>query len=162
MSKNIRIDFDHLQPGDKVHLKGSNNVYEFVRKKYEYYPAPCRFAVIAPGIDMIGVDECMFDYATRPAPRRKWFERQEPGEYWALISTGGEKPVWAKLIRRGYTSCELSNTAVKRPWQISHGAGPVYCRPYSWAELCRTVQLHGRVLTSEEYYTRKIKGESGD
>lgn len=31
MSKKIRVAWEDLQPGDLIHVKGSTNVYQFIR-----------------------------------------------------------------------------------------------------------------------------------
>lgn len=140
MSKNIRVAWDDLQSGDKVHLKGSNNVYEFMEKTY-VGDVVDSFVVRAPGISHVVIPRIMFDYATRPAPKKpKLHEPTLCGEYWTRSAKG-----WQKLIL-------LGTFVTGKCWTMNG------YRAFSWDDFV-TRNHPTEILTAEEYYTRKIKGE---
>ena len=149
VTKNIRVAWDDLQLGDKVHLKGSDNVYQYVRDSLTAYDdMPCdgkrsnKIIVTAPGIyDAIKVPKSMFAYATRPAPRKpKLHEPTLCGEYWVHTDGG-----WRKLV--------LLGTFVKGKCWTMNGYSA-----FSWDDIVTHIRPTG-ILDAEEYYTRKIKGE---
>lgn len=150
MTKNIRVAWADLQPGDKVHAKGSGNVYPFdswcsgleehsnVIKSVAHKYA----RLYIPGIDEYEeIEESAFDYATRPAPKKpKLFEPNLCGEYWVRTARK-----WQKLI--------LLGTFVKgKCWTINGYIA------FSWDDFVSR-RHPTEILTAEEYYTRKIKGE---
>lgn len=156
MSKNIRVAWDDLQPGDKVHLKGSDNVYHYVRDALTAYDdMPCngkrhnKIIVTVPGIyDAIKVPKSMFAYATRPAPRKPKIRMPHGlGEYWIRNTDG-----WLKLIV-GPTV----NTVNVYDVQIAQGCNSSVSTP-NWGTVISSFQPF-ELITAEEYYTRKIKGE---
>ncbi|TPF92900.1 hypothetical protein BW14_06980 [Bifidobacterium sp. UTBIF-68] len=141
MTKNIRVAWDDLKPGDKVHLHGSHNVYEFIRKPDIGNHADDTFVVSVPGISHIAVSRIVFDYATRHAPRKpKLHEPTSCGEYWLRVRCD-----WRKLFVM-YTF---------GGGKYFHYAGYWYT---TWGGVLKAAKP-SILLTAEEYYTRKVKGE---
>ncbi|KAA8827223.1 hypothetical protein [Bifidobacterium myosotis] len=136
MTKNIRVTWNDLQPGDKVHLKGSDNVYTFVRK----IGHAGSFVVTTPGVSYLEVLQPMFLYATRPAPRKRVHRPSDVGEYWLYTRDG-----WRKLF-------------------VTYTFGSGICFQYhdcwyiTWGDVLKAARP-STMLTAEEYYTRKAKGE---
>lgn len=156
MSKNIRVAWDDLQPGDKVHLKGSRNVYEFLRKYDVGGEMIDAFVVSAPGIFQVAVPRINFDYATRPAPKKPKLRMPEQfGEYWIYTPVSG----WLKML---YTETPFPHGYLGDLSCPQHGVYTVYDRKtYQTNRFSRIRALFNptEILTAEEYYTRKAKGE---
>ena len=103
---------------------------------------------------MLVVSLLGFAYATRPAPKKiglaGYYMPFDSGEYWLKTSFG-----WCRIL--------LVLNRVGQPVQsLSVGwydGEASHCRTfYSWHEMVEC--LHPReLLTAEEYYTRKAKGE---
>lgn len=144
MGKNIRVGFDDLQPGDKVHLKGSNNVYKLIRKYGLNGTADDTLVVSAPGILQVAMSRIMFDYATRPAPKKPKLRKPvEFGEYWIHSSVFG----WRKMLYRASIGDDYT---IFVPYHIVTES--------LFSKVLARFQPT-EILTAEEYYTRKIKGE---
>ena len=175
MSKKIRVAWEDLQPGDLIHVKGSTNVYQFIRftenkcqaevgtsgvcagwggRKVRDNEGKVRYWFETGPTAMIVVSLIGFAYATRPAPKKiglaGYYMPFDSGEYWLKTSFG-----WCRIL--------LVLNRVGQPVQpLSVGwydGEASHCRTfYSWHEMVEC--LHPReLLTAEEYYTRKAKGE---
>lgn len=177
MSKKIRVAWEDLQPGDLIHVKGSTNVYQFIRftenkcqaevgtsgvcagwggRKVRDNEGKVRYWFETGPTAMLVVSLLGFAYATRPAPKKiglaGYYMPFDSGEYWLKTSFG-----WCRIL--------LVLNRVGQPVQpLSVGwydGEASHCRTfYSWHEMVEC--LHPReLLTAEEYYTRKAKGELG-
>lgn len=175
MSKKIRVAWEDLQPGDLIHVKGSTNVYQFIRftenkcqaevgtsgvcagwggRKVRDNEGKVRYWFETGPTAMLVVSLLGFAYATRPAPKKiglaGYYMPFDSGEYWLKTSFG-----WCRIL--------LVLNRVGQPVQpLSVGwydGEASHCRTfYSWHEMVEC--LHPReLLTAEEYYTRKAKGE---
>jgi hypothetical protein len=175
VSKKIRVAWEDLQPGDLIHVKGSTNVYQFIRftenkcqaevgtsgvcagwggRKVRDNEGKVRYWFETGPTAMLVVSLLGFAYATRPAPKKiglaGYYMPFDSGEYWLKTSFG-----WCRIL--------LVLNRVGQPVQpLSVGwydGEASHCRTfYSWHEMVEC--LHPReLLTAEEYYTRKAKGE---
>lgn len=171
--KKIRVAWDDLKPGDLIHVKGSTNVYKFKsRTKWPDYIAvdtdecgahPCMTFRLGMNIDdlKLVVLKNDFAYATRPAPKKKPLlrEPQTPGEYWVHLHAV-ELTGWYRCIRRQLDSVKDSwdKPSDLRVWQTVMW-GIISFSPWlTWHEMMDGMHV-SEVLTAEEYYTRKAKGE---
>lgn len=175
MSKKIRVAWEDLQPGDLIHVKGSTNVYQFIRftenkcqaevgtsgvcagwggRKVRDNEGKVRYWFETGPTAMLVVSLLGFAYATRPAPKKiglaGYYMPFDSGEYWLKTSFG-----WCRILlvlnRVGQPVQPLSVE-----WYDGEAS---HCRTfYSWHGMVE--YLHPReLLTAEEYYTRKAKGE---
>lgn len=170
MSKKIRVAWEDLQPGDLIHVKGSTNVYQFIRftenkrqaevgtsgvcagwggRKVRDNEGKVRYWFETGPTAMLVVSLLGFAYATRPAPKRPRLEEpQQDGEYWLKVDYPNRK--WLKLIvfRGGPI------------WFFVIGdLGPNVFTPYpTWVDVLRNINPL-EVLSAEEYYMRKAKGK---
>lgn len=170
MSKKIRVAWEDLQPGDLIHVKGSTNVYQFIRFTENKRQAEVGTSGVCAGwggrkvLDnegkvrywfetgptaMLVVSFLDFAYATRPAPKRPRLEEpQQDGEYWLKVDYPNRK--WLKLIVfRGGSI-----------WFFVIGdLGPNVFTPYpTWVDVLRNINPL-EVLSAEGYYMRKAKGK---
>lgn len=185
MSKKIRVDWNDLKPGDLIHVKGSTNTYKFVsygsetisgdpekvtpKKAKQYAFVDIQATAVHPcgrcfytELNLVVLDSD-FDYATRPAPKKPRIEEPvSPGEYWARIQTG-EEETWAQIIKAYSNSYVLLyGDNDNRVYQVSGHSG---LRGYSWMTWEELLQVNKQtpileLLSAEEYYTRKAKGQS--
>lgn len=176
MSKKIRVDWEDLKPGDLIHVKGSTNTYKFKSRidwddmiKVEGdgvgVSATWKLGVEKePASMFLVVYKEDFDYATRPAPKKPRIRIEEPvspGEYWARIQTG-EGETWAQIIKAYSNSYVLLyGDNDKHVYQVSGHSG---LRGYSWMTWVELLQVNKQtpileLLSAEEYYTRKAKGQ---
>lgn len=166
MSKKVRVAWDDLQPGDLIHVKGSTNVYQFKSRtdwldRIEINTAECKSHPCLKSRIGINIDDLKlvvlkneFAYATRPAPKKigltGYYMPFDSGEYWLKTSFG-----WCRILlvlnRVGQPAQPLSVG-----WYDGEAS---HCRTfYSWRGMVES--LHPReLLTAEEYYTRKAKGQ---
>lgn len=169
MSKKIRVEWDDLQPGDLIHVKGSTNVYPFVERADSTNPHHSFISVGSEGIypthHFVMDDD--FAYATRPAPKKKprpnIVEPKMPGEYWARLRVGS-KTIWGQIIKRYTPRADswLAEDEAKKPYQTSWYGSMAGLHPWmTWGELLEVNRSTPilELLTAEEYYTRKAKGE---
>lgn len=184
MSKKIRVAWEDLKPGDLIHVKGSTNTYKFVsygsgtisgdpekvtpKKAKQYAFVDIQAAAVHPcgrcfytELNLVVLDSD-FDYATRPAPKKPRIEEPvSPGEYWARIQTG-EGETWAQIIKAYSNSYVLLyGDNDKHVYQVSGHSG---LRGYSWMTWEELLQVNKQtpileLLSAEEYYTRKAKGQ---
>lgn len=113
MSKKIRVAWEDLQPGDLIHVKGSTNVYQFIRftenkrqaevgtsgvcagwggRKVRDNEGKVRYWFETGPTAMLVVSLLGFAYATRPAPKRPRLEEpQQDGEYWLKVDYPNRK-----------------------------------------------------------------------
>lgn len=170
MSKKIRVAWEDLQPGDLIHVKGSTNVYQFIRFTENKRQAEVGTSGVCAGwggwkvrdnegkvrywfetgpTAMLVVSLLGFAYATRPAPKRPRLEEpQQDGEYWLKVDYPNRK--WLKLIVfRGGSI-----------WFFVIGdLGPNVFTPYpTWVDVLRNINPL-EVLSAEGYYMRKAKGK---
>lgn len=189
MSKKIRVAWEDLQPGDLIHVKGSTNVYQFIRftenkcqaevgtsgvcagwggRKVRDNEGKVRYWFETGPTAMLVVSLLGFAYATRPAPKKKprpsIVEPKLPGEYWARLKMGSET-TWGQIIKRHAPRSDswLFGHDDKAPYQTSWYRTLAGLHPWmTWEELLeankRTPILE--LLSAEEYYTRKAKGQS--
>lgn len=174
--KKIRVDWNGLKPGDLIHVKGSTNTYKF--KSRIDWDDMIKVEVDGVGVSAtwkLGVEKEPasmflvvykedFDYATRPAPKKPRIRIEEPvspGEYWARIQTG-EGETWAQIIKAYSNSYVLLyGDNDKHVYQVSGHSG---LRGYSWMTWEELLQVNKQtpileLLSAEEYYTRKAKGQ---
>lgn len=177
--KKIRVAWDDLKPGDLIHVKGSTNVYKFKsRTEWPDYIAvdtdecgahPCMTFRLGMNIDdlKLVVLKNDFAYATRPAPKKKprpnIVEPKMPGEYWARLRVGS-KTIWGQIIKRYTPRADswLAEDEAKKPYQTSWYGSMAGLHPWmTWGELLEVNRSTPilELLTAEEYYTRKAKGE---
>ncbi|NMM98122.1 hypothetical protein [Bifidobacterium olomucense] len=174
MSRKIRIGWEDMQPGDLIHVKGSNNTYV-----YKHMMMQCPdYAVVdsektKASYFVFGADNprnitafhtiCRdnFDYATRPAPKKpRLQEPSKPGEYWVQVAydlgaDDGHRLMWAKLIKRARMIAE--EWRKEGPWMsVSQNFFPTEWT--SWENILEHNHVV-QVLSAEEYYTRKAAGE---
>ncbi|MBT1161245.1 hypothetical protein [Bifidobacterium sp. SO1] len=168
MTKNMRVTWDELLPGDLIHVKGSKNTYRFVQHgkdrltkaggfapvegtEYSFvdfndagiHPIGDGFSDVMPNVVILYRD---FAYATRPlSDTHRVTVPTRGGEYWLRNENG-----WHKLLvipdpvfsRTGNNNTYLVSENTYSAWDVLAG------------------DMHPReVLTAEEYYTRRIKGE---
>ena len=113
MSKKIRVAWEDLQPGDLIHVKGSTNVYQFIRftenkcqaevgtsgvcagwggRKVRDNEGKVRYWFETGPTAMLVVSLLGFAYATRPAPKKiglaGYYMPFDSGEYWLKTSFG--------------------------------------------------------------------------
>ena len=111
MSKKIRVAWEDLQPGDLIHVKGSTNVYQFIRftenkcqaevgtsgvcagwggRKVRDNEGKVRYWFETGPTAMLVVSLLGFAYATRPAPKKiglaGYYMPFDSGEYWLKTS----------------------------------------------------------------------------
>lgn len=183
MSKKIRVGWDDLKPGDLIHVKGSTNTYKFVsygsetvlgdpekitsKKAKQYAFVDFQAAVVHPygrcfyaELKLVVLDS-EFDYATRPAPKKPHIEEPaSPGEYWARTQTG-EGETWTQIIKAYVNDHALPSSDDNRVYQVSRHSG---LRGYLWMTWRELLEVNKQtpileLLSAEEYYTRKAKGE---
>lgn len=175
MSKKIRVGWDDLKPGDLIHVKGSTNTYKF-KSRTDWHSM---IKVEGDGVGVsatwkLGVEkepvsvflvvyEEDFAYATRPAPKKPHIkEPASPGEYWARIQIG-EGGTWLQIIKVYANDHALpSSDGDKCVYQI--GGHPIFFG-YSWMTWWELLEASKQtpileLLSAEEYYTRKAKGQS--
>ena len=173
MSKKIRVAWDDLKPGDLIHVKGSTNTYVFKcwflgaasvdqRKSGAETYVLTRYDYNTPVDIALVVNRDNFAYATRPAPkepRPNIVEPKAPGEYWVHLHAV-ELTGWYRCIRRQFDSVKDSwdKPSDLRVWQTVM-RGIISFSPWlTWHEMMDGMHV-SEVLTAEEYYTRKAKGE---
>lgn len=177
MSKKIRVAWGDLKPGDLIHVKGSTNTYVFKgwflgaasvdqRKSGAETYVLTRYDYNTP-VDMaLVVNRDNFAYATRPAPKKprpNIVEPKKPGEYWARLRMGS-KTVWGRIIKRYTPRADswLAEDEAKKPYQTSWYGSMAGLHPWmTWGELLEVNRSTPilELLSAEEYYTRKAKGE---
>jgi hypothetical protein len=174
--KKIRVDWEDLKPGDLIHVKGSTNTYKFKSRidwddmiKVEGdgvgVSATWKLGVEKePASMFLVVYEEDFDYATRPAPKKPRIEEPvSPGEYWARIRMGSET-VWGRIIKRyaPHSDSWLFRPDDKALYQASWCGTLAGLHPWmTWEELLEANKQTPilELLSAEEYYTRKAKGQ---
>lgn len=180
MSKKVRVAWDDLQPGDLIHVKGSTNVYQFKSRTdwpdrikidaAECKAHPCLKSRIGINIDdlKLVVLKDDFAYATRPAPKKKprpsIVEPILPGECWARIRFGSQTG-WGRIIKRyaPHSDSWLFGPDDKALYQASWCGTLAGLHPWmTWEELLQASKQTPilELLSAEEYYTRKAKGQS--
>ncbi len=174
MSKKIRVGWDDLKPGDLIHVKGSTNVYQFKSRTdwpdrikidaAECKAHPCLKSRIGINIDdlKLVVLKDDFAYATRPAPKKprpNIVEPKAPGEYLLRVHAG-ELTGWYMCIRRQLDSLKdtWGNTRDLKVWQTAMCGLSSFSPWQTWKEMLGDVRV-SEVLSAEEYYTRKAKGQ---
>ena len=174
MSKKVRVAWDDLQPGDLIHVKGSTNVYQFKSRAdwpdrikidaAECKAHPCLKSRIGINIDdlKLVVLKDDFAYATRPAPKKprpNIVEPKAPGEYWLRVHAG-ELTGWYMCIRRQLDSLKdtWGNTRDLKVWQTAMCGLSSFSPWQTWKEMLGDARV-SEVLSAEEYYTRKAKGQ---
>ena len=174
MSKKIRVGWDDLKPGDLIHVKGSTNTYRF-KSRTDWHSM---IKVEGDGVGVsatwkLGVEkepvsvflvvyEEDFAYATRPAPKKprpNIVEPKAPGEYWLRVHAG-ELNGWYMCIRRQFDSIKDSwdKPSDLRAWQTVMWGIIAFSPWLTWHEMVDGMHV-SEVLTAEEYYMRKAKGE---
>lgn len=135
MSKNMRVLWKDLRPGDLLHLTGSPNVYPFIR----WAGRPGGTAIIRIG----GLNlespcwEERFSYATRVRDRwERMVEPEDPGEYWVQLSDGDSRLIITPNPNRRFVVGNRDRSAL------------VY---RSWHALLKNLQPIG-VFTAQQYY----------
>ena len=174
MSKKSRVGWDDLKPGDLIHVKGSTNVYQFKSRTdwpdrikidaAECKAHPCLKSRIGINIDdlKLVVLKDDFAYATRPAPKKprpNIVEPKAPGEYLLRVHAG-ELTGWYMCIRRQLDSLKdtWGNTRDLKVWQTAMCGLSSFSPWQTWKEMLGDVRV-SEVLSAEEYYTRKAKGQ---
>lgn len=174
MSKKIRVGWDDLKPGDLIHVKGSTNVYQFKSRTdwpdrikidaAECKAHPCLKSRIGINIDdlKLVVLKDDFAYATRPAPKKprpNIVGPKAPGEYWLRVHAG-ELTGWYMCIRRQLDSLKdtWGNTRDLKVWQTAMCGLSSFSPWQTWKEMLGDARV-SEVLSAEEYYTRKAKGQ---
>lgn len=172
--KKIRVAWDDLKPGDLIHVKGSTNVYQFKSRTdwpdrikidaAECKAHPCLKSRIGINIDdlKLVVLKDDFAYATRPAPKKprpNIVEPKAPGEYWLRVHAG-ELTGWYMCIRRQLDSLKdtWGNTRDLKVWQTAMCGLSSFSPCQTWKEMLGDARV-SEVLSAEEYYTRKAKGQ---
>lgn len=178
MSKKIRVAWDDLKPGDLIHVKGSTNTYVFKgwfldAASVDHRKSGAETYVITRSKNNSPVDVAIvvthdnFAYATRPAPKKKprpsIVEPILPGEYWARIRFGSQTG-WGRIIKRYAPRSDnwLFGHDDKAPYQTSWCGTLAGLHPWmTWEELLEVNKQTPilELLSAEEYYTRKAKGE---
>lgn len=174
MSKKIRVGWDDLKPGDLIHVKGSTNTYRF-KSRTDWHSM---IKVEGDGVGVsatwkLGVEkepvsvflvvyEEDFAYATRPAPKKprpNIVEPKAPGEYWLRVHAG-ELTGWYMCIRRQLDSLKdtWGNTRDLKVWQTAMCGLSSFSPWQTWKEMLGDARV-SEVLSAEEYYTRKAKGQ---
>lgn len=159
MSKNIRVAWDDLQPGDKVHLKGTSNVYPFMAWPKEVIDADKHAVAV---VDVPATHQTCFlgretfAYATRPAPKKpKLHQPKAYGEYWINTPVLG----WLQML---YTENLFPHGNLGDLTVPQHGVYTVYGHKTYQTNMFSRMRLlfnPTEIVTAEEYYTRKAKGE---
>lgn len=178
--KKIRVDWEDLKPGDLIHVKGSTNTYKFKSRidwndmiKVEGggvgVSATWKLGVEKePASMFLVVYEDDFAYATRPAPKKKprpsIVEPILPGECWARIRFGSQTG-WGRIIKRyaPHSDSWLFGPDDKALYQASWCGTLAGLHPWmTWEELLQASKQTPilELLSAEEYYTRKAKGQS--
>lgn len=174
MSKKICVGWDDLKPGDLIHVKGSTNTYRF-KSSTDW---DCMIKVEGDGVGVsatwnlgvarepasvfLVVYEEDFDYATRPAPKKPHIEEPvSPGEYWARTQTG-EGETWTQIIKAYVNDYVLPSSDDNCVYQVSRHSG---LRGFLWMKWWELLEANKQtpileLLSAEEYYTRKAKGQS--
>ena len=172
--KKIRVAWDDLKPGDLIHVKGSTNTYRF-KSRTDWHSM---IKVEGDGVGVsatwkLGVEkepvsvflvvyEEDFAYATRPAPKKprpNIVEPKAPGEYWLRVHVG-ELTGWYMCIRRQLDSLKdtWGNTRDLKVWQTAMCGLSSFSPWQTWKEMLGDARV-SEVLSAEEYYTRKAKGQ---
>ncbi len=172
--KKIRVAWDDLKPGDLIHVKGSTNTYRF-KSRTDWHSM---IKVEGDGVGVsatwkLGVEkepvsvflvvyEEDFAYATRPAPKKprpNIVEPKAPGEYWLRVHAG-ELTGWYMCIRRQLDSLKdtWGNTRDLKVWQTAMCGLSSFSPWQTWKEMLGDARV-SEVLSAEEYYTRKAKGQ---
>lgn len=142
--KKQRVKWGELQPGDLVHVKGSGNTYTCIGTNGSVA------SVATPGVGVafrvpdgakplvqftLTVDWEHFAFATR-------LRAPGVGEYWVDYGTG-----WRRMVACGnqlFGTCPTCYTIDLRHYD-------------TWQSFLLNVKPQ-RILSSEEYWTRKVKG----
>lgn len=115
MSKNMRVLWQDLRPGDLLHLTGSPNVYPFLR----WAGRKGGTAIIRVGGLNLETPcwEERFSYATRVRSRwERLREPEDPGEYWLQLADGESKLIVTPSPNRRFVVGGDKSAMVYRSW----------------------------------------------
>lgn len=162
MSKKIRVGWDDLKPGD---LMSRTDWHSMIKVEGDGVgvSATWKLGVEKEPVSVfLVVYEEDFDYATRPAPKKPHIEEPaSPGEYWARTQTG-EGETWTQIIKAYVNDYVLPSSDDNCVYQVSRHSG---LRGFLWMKWWELLEANKQtpileLLSAEEYYTRKAKGQS--